>query len=78
MAGPAAEPRFDELELRSAELMRLGFRNFDELHIASAEQAGADVLATCDVQMLPVASRNTAKLKVRVVAVVELAREVLT
>ena len=57
--------------------MRLGFKNLDALHVASAEQAGADVLATCDDQMLSVASRNRDKLKVRVVAVVVLAREIL-
>jgi predicted nucleic acid-binding protein len=67
----------EALERRTQELMQLGFKNFDALHLASAEQAGADVFATCDDQLLAVAERNAATIKVRVVNVVDLVAEVL-
>lgn len=62
---------------RSAELMSLGFKNFDALHIASAERAGADVLATCDDRLLATGKRQAHNIKVRVISMVELAEEVL-
>src|SRR5438128_680599 len=47
LAQPTSEYNWKTLEDRTAELMKLGLKNFDALHVASAEQAGADVLATC-------------------------------
>ena len=66
-----------ELEQRTTELIGMGFKNFDALHVASAEQARADVLATCDDRLLAIAARNRERLKIRVAAVVELAREMI-
>jgi len=65
------------LEKRTAELMSLGIRNFDALHVASAECAGAQIMGSCDDQLLATATRNRDRIKARVVGVVELAREVL-
>ena len=69
----AAAPLID----RTNELIALGFKSFDALHVASAEVLGAEVLCTCDDRFLAAASRNTAGLKVRVVNPIDLAREVL-
>jgi predicted nucleic acid-binding protein len=55
----------------------LGFRNFDALHLASAEAAAADVLGTCDDQFLTMDVRNCDRIKVRVLGVTELVTEVL-
>jgi predicted nucleic acid-binding protein len=57
--------------------MLMGLRNFDALHIASAEQAGAVILATCDDRFLAAAERNKERIKIRVTGVVELAKEIL-
>jgi hypothetical protein len=69
----------DEAALRgrTEELMRMGFGNFDALHVASAEAAGAATLGTCDDRLLAAGKRNAVQLKVKVVGVVELAAEVL-
>ncbi len=75
--GPRPQQDMVVLEQRTAELMAMGFRNFDALHVASAESVGADVLATCDDQFLATGRRSQDKMRVRVVGVVELAREVL-
>lgn len=72
----AADPK--TLEKRTGELMTLGFRSFDALHVASAECAGTEAMGSCDDKLLAAASRNRDKIKVRVVGVVELAREVLS
>jgi predicted nucleic acid-binding protein len=58
--------------------MRFGLKNFDALHVASAEQAGADAFSSCDDRLLNLAKREAGHLRVRVVSVVVLAREVLT
>jgi hypothetical protein len=62
---------------RTAELIKLGFKNFDALHLAVAEQAGADAFACCDDRLLGVAGRNSGGIKVRVVEILELAKELL-
>jgi hypothetical protein len=76
-AGPAFGADTRIVEQRTAELMRLGMKNFDALHVACAEQAGADCFATCDNRLLAVARRNKDLIKTRVMGIVELAREVL-
>src|SRR4051794_40182213 len=40
------------LQHRTEELIRLGLKNFDALHVASAEIAGAEVFATVDDRLL--------------------------
>ena len=75
--GALAEFDPKALEKRTAELMSLGIRNFDALHVASAECAGAQVMGSCDDQLLATATRNRDRIKTKVVGVVELARKVL-
>jgi len=49
---------------RATELMDLGLRAADAVHLAAAERAKADVLLTCDDRFCRAARRNRAKLKV--------------
>jgi predicted nucleic acid-binding protein len=74
---PTTEISDASLAARIAELMALGFKNFDALHLASAEALGADVLCTCDDRFLVVAGRESSRLKVRVLNPIDLVREVL-
>jgi hypothetical protein len=66
-----------ELIRRTRELLALGFKNFDAIHLASAELGGADVFASCDDRLLAAASRHAAVLRVRVINPVILAKEIL-
>ena len=72
---PLVELPDQALVARTAELMALGFKNFDALHLASAEGAGADVVVTCDDRLLAAARRHAASLRVRVAAPLELVAE---
>ena len=76
-----ARPRVDvpdaEVVSRTAELIALGFKNFDAFHLASAEAAAADVFVTCDDRLLAAASRHAGALRVRVVSPLTLAEELL-
>ncbi|MGK7899919.1 MAG: PIN domain-containing protein [Hormoscilla sp.] len=56
----------DDIITRTQELAGLGFKYFDALHIACAENGNADVLLTTDDRMLRLAVRSSAMLKVRV------------
>jgi predicted nucleic acid-binding protein len=51
---------------RAQELRAMGFRAYDALHLACAEQATVDVFLTTDDRMLRIATRHTEQLKVRV------------
>jgi predicted nucleic acid-binding protein len=51
---------------RAQELKAMGFRTYDALHLACAEQATVDVFLTTDDRVLRIATRHTAQLKVRV------------
>lgn len=62
---------------RTSELMKLGFKNFDAFHLATAELALADVFVTCDDRLLAVGNRNTDKLHVKVQDLLSFAVEVL-
>jgi hypothetical protein len=70
------EPADEALVGRTAELMALGFKNFDAFHLASAEAACADVFVTCDDRLLAAARRQAASLRVRVASPLELAAEI--
>jgi hypothetical protein len=70
------EPPDQALGARTAELMALGFKNFDAFHLASAEGAGGDVFVTCDDRLLAVARRQAAALRIRVASPLELAAEI--
>jgi len=77
LGSPVQVPDSTDLESRTNSLMRFGCANFDALHVASAEAAGADVLATCDDRFVKSAKQASDAPRVRVVGVVELATEVL-
>ena len=62
---------------RAQELMVLGFRTYDALHLACAEQATVDVFLTTDDRVLRIATRHTAQLKVRVANPLEWLLEVI-
>jgi predicted nucleic acid-binding protein len=51
---------------RAQELKAMGFRTYDALHLACAEQATVDVFLTTDDRVLRIATRHTAQLRVRV------------
>lgn len=51
-------------EARAEELEGLGFRHYDALHIACAENGGADILLTTDDRMLRLAKRHSIQLQV--------------
>jgi len=77
MTQPLAIPEPGLLQQRTAELMQMGLKNFDALHVASAEQAGAIALGSCDDRFLAAAKRNAGRINLRVVGILELAREIL-
>jgi hypothetical protein len=64
------------LQNRIQELMSLGLKNFDALHVASAEEAGAEIFATTDDKLLSVATRGADQLRVRVCSLIACAAEV--
>lgn len=64
------------VEARVRELMALGFRNFDALHLAYAEDSSAEWFVTCDDALLRRAGQHSAELRVPVVSIIEFAREV--
>lgn len=51
---------------RARELKAMGFRSYDALHLACAEQEPVDVFLTTDDRLLRVATRNAAQLRVRI------------
>jgi hypothetical protein len=66
-----------ELEDKVSELIGLGFKAFDSLHLASSELARAEVFASCDDGLLTLARRLPERLKVRVLNPIDLSAEVL-
>lgn len=52
--------------LRAEELQEMGFREFDALHLACAESAGADFFLSTDDKLLRTASRVSGKLRLQV------------
>ena len=76
---PRTDPKADDLARRTRELIALGFRNFDALHVACAELGGgAEVFVTTDDRLLALGRRHAKLLDVRVVDVLTLAREVFS
>jgi predicted nucleic acid-binding protein len=51
---------------RARELVALGFRAADAVHAAAAEQLSADVLLTCDDQLLKLCQLNRDRLQARI------------
>ncbi|HMH51467.1 MAG TPA: hypothetical protein VK548_14615 [Candidatus Acidoferrum sp.] len=70
------DAKADDLIRRTSELMALGFRNFDAFHVACAEFGHADAFATTDDRLLGLGRRHAAALRVRIVDVLTLAKEV--
>jgi len=65
----------EEVERRAAELVELGFKALDALHLALAEKGGVDYFCTSDDKLLKRAKR-LGNISVRVVSPIELAEEV--
>jgi hypothetical protein len=61
-------PLDDQVEVRVREVVALGFRPLDALHLAFAERAGARWFVTCDDALLKLASRLGDTLRIMVVA----------
>src|SRR5262245_48791380 len=67
--GAAVDVRLDaEVEARAGELVALGIRPLDALHVAFAERAGARGFVTCDDELLTLAGRLGAALRSLVVS----------
>jgi predicted nucleic acid-binding protein len=64
------------MSARVADLLAMGFKSFDALHLASAELCGADVLLTVDLPLLKLATRVPEQLRVRVVDPVRFLEEI--
>jgi predicted nucleic acid-binding protein len=62
---------------RAQELKALGFRTYDALHLACAEQATVDVFLATDDRVRRIATRHPAQLKVRVANPLEWLLEVI-
>jgi predicted nucleic acid-binding protein len=56
----------DSAITRAQALKAMGFRTYDALHLACAEQATVDIFLTTDDRVLRIATRHTAQLQVRV------------
>jgi hypothetical protein len=63
------------LQTRCSELMQLGFKNFDALHLSSAELTRSNVFGTVDDRLLSTAARNKDRLQIRVVALMDVVKE---
>ena len=56
----------DAAVTRAQALKGMGFRTYDALHLACAEEARVDVFLTTDDRVFRVATRDTEQLRVRV------------
>jgi len=74
-ASELIEPE-DDTTARAFALHAAGYGEFDALHIAFAEQAGAEILLTTDDRLLRRAMRNAANLRVEVMNPVEWLRRI--
>jgi predicted nucleic acid-binding protein len=62
---------------RASEIINLGFREMDALHIAMAEEGKAHYFVTCDDGIIDMAEKNQERLKVKVCSVLEFLEEVM-
>lgn len=62
---------------RAQEIVNLGFRSLDALHLAMAEQASAGYFVTCDDHIIKKSRDVQNKLKVKVCSVLDLISEVV-
>jgi predicted nucleic acid-binding protein len=59
-------PVTEQILQRAKEIVPLGFKSFDALHISCAESAQTDVFLTTDDRLLRTAQRHEANLSIRV------------
>ena len=59
-------PPEPEVTQRTAELINLGFKNFDAFQLASAELIGTKVFVSCDDRLVAAGRRNAKQLRVEV------------
>jgi len=71
---PVAE---NELAIRTGDLVEMGFKGFDALHLACAEAVGADVLLTVDERFLRRAQARATDLCVRITSPITFIQEVV-
>jgi predicted nucleic acid-binding protein len=62
---------------RANEIINLGFRDMDALHIAMAEEGKAHYFVTCDDGIIDIAEKNQERLKVKVCSILEFLEEVM-
>jgi predicted nucleic acid-binding protein len=68
----------DIIKSRAKEIMKMGFKTFDALHLTCAESGHADIFLTTDDKLLDRAKKNMNKLKVQVENPVIWLMEVMT
>jgi hypothetical protein len=73
----ALVPPDEPVAQRTAELMQLGFKNFDAFQLASAELTGANLFVSCDDRLVAAARRNADRLRVEVKDLLSFTAEVL-
>ena len=66
----------DSLIERANEIINLGFRDMDSLHIAMAEGGKADYFLTCDDGIISKAKKSQEQLRVKVCTILEFLEEV--
>ena len=70
--------KLSEFSIRRAnEIIHLGFRDMDALHIAMAEEGKAHYFGTCDDGIIAIAEKNHERLEVRVCSILEFLKEVM-
>jgi hypothetical protein len=74
---PLWQPKnLQELQRRVSEFVGLGLKSFDALHLASAEEASAELFVSTDDRLLTIAKRNQGKLRTKPCALLECVREI--
>lgn len=66
----------DSLTERANEIINLGFRDMDSLHIAMAEGGKADYFLTCDDGIISKAKKSQEQLRVKVCTILKFLEEV--
>jgi len=70
--------KLSELSIKRAnEIINLGLRDMDALHIAMAEEGKAHYFVTCDDGIIDIAKKNPKRLKVKVCSILEFLGEVM-
>ena len=65
-----------EVTQRAQEIGKLGFAPLDSLHVACAEFGTVDFFVTCDDNLLKLGKRNSDRMTVRVIGLLDVLREV--